>query len=510
MSEKLTRQQIYDRIRATSKDSYILKDMQQLGFWDSPGAPSLSEVLIEKEAGLIQELNKLLAQDRKYNDQEAMLKEMRKARMKQAKEKREQTKQKNKQKRLDKAERWEQIQLGQIIYLGKGVSGGLGHTISDTDRLVKFNLPVFHSAVDLAASMQLDLATLRYLLYQRKVSKTSHYHVFELPKKSGGKRRISAPKKRLKNLQNWLFNTVLNRVPIGDNAHGFIRQRSILTNAQPHLGKDILINVDLKDFFPSIHYSRVKGLFRCFGYSEQVSTIFALICTQPETEEVEMDGVRYYVQKGNRFLPQGSPASPAISNLVAYTLDKKVQGLAAKLNFTYTRYADDLSFSSTKENEKNTSKLLYFLKKIIESEGFTMHHGKTHIMRNSGLKKVTGIVVNEKLNVERQQLRRFRALLHNIETNGWKDQQWGKAGHLINAVKGYIHYVQMVNPQKGTYFKAQLNNIIAKHGQPVIEQIVPVTKADFVTEKTVPETKQSTQEKENLPSKQTDWWNIFS
>ena len=243
MSEKLTRQQIYDRIRTTSKDGYILEEMQRLGFWESAGAPSLSEILIKKETSLTQELSQLLEQDRKYSNQEQMLKEMRKARMKQAKDRREQTKQKNKQKRLDKAEKWKRTQLEQIIYLGEGVSEGLNHTTSDVERLQKFKLPVFHSATELAANMELDLGALRYLLYQRKVSKISHYHVFELQKKSGGKRRISAPKKRLKKLQLWLLDTILNRISVGEVAHGFIKDRSILTNAQPHLRKDIVITM---------------------------------------------------------------------------------------------------------------------------------------------------------------------------------------------------------------------------------------------------------------------------
>lgn len=508
MSEKLSRQQIYDRIRATSKDSYILEEMQRLGFWESSSIPSLSETLIRKEATLAQELNKLLEQDRKYSSQEAMLKEMRKARMKLAKEKREQTKQKHKQKRLDKAANWKLSQLQQIIFLGKEVSGGLSNTDSNIDSLQKFNLPVYDTVLDLANKMNVDLAALRYLLYQRKVSKINHYHVFEIAKKSGGKRRISAPKSRLKKLQLWVMNTILNRIAFEDVAHGFIKQRSIVTNAKPHLNKDIVINVDLKDFFPTITYSRVKGLFHILGYSEQLATIFALICTQADTEEVMMDNVRYYVQKGIRFLPQGSPASPAISNLIAYKMDRKIHGLASKLGFTYTRYADDLSFSTSKENEKNSSKLLYFLKKITASEGFVMHPDKTHIMRKGAQQKVTGIIVNEKLNIERTKLHKFRALLHNIEMHGWKEQRWGKAKHLIHAIEGYIHFVQMVNPEKGNRFKVQLSKIITMHGYPAIEQQAAAfteepTKAILIEK--APEAKT---EKPKAPEN-GDWWSIF-
>lgn len=508
MSEKLSRQQIYDRIRSTSKDSYILEEMQRLGFWESSSIPSLSETLIKREAVLSQELNKLLEQDRKYSNQEAMLKEMRKARMKLAKEKREQTKQKHKQKRLDKTESWKQSQLQQIVFLGKGVSGGLNNTTSNIELLQKFELPVYNDVLELAHKMNVDIAALRYLLYQRKVSKTNHYHVFEIPKKSGGKRSISAPKSRLKKLQLWILDTILNCLPIGNVAHGFIKQRSIITNAKPHLNQDIVINVDLKDFFPTINYGRVKGLFHKLGYSEQLATIFALILTQADTEEVTLDNVRYYVQKGNRFLPQGSPASPAISNLIAYKMDRKIQGLAAKLNFTYTRYADDLSFSTSKENEKNVNKLLYFIKKIIESEGFVMHPDKTHIMRKGAQQKVTGIVVNEELNIERTKLHKFRALLHNIETHGWKEQQWGKARHVIHAIEGYIHFIQMVNPEKAKRFKTQLIQIIAKHGYPEIEQRIAIPQKEMLKE-ILPEIKQEVLSEKPIESGQNDWWNIF-
>jgi len=509
MAEKLSRQQIYDRIRATSKDSYILEEMQRLGFWESSATPSLSEVLIQRELTANQELTNLLAQDRKYQNQEAMLKEMRKARMKLAKEKREVTKQKNKQKREDKADNWKNIQQQQIIYLGEGVSGGLNQTASDLETLRKFNLPFFNQITDFASAIGADLSTLRYLLYQRKVSRISHYHTFEIPKKSGGKRLISAPKTRIKELQMWMLENVLNRIENNDEVHGFIKGRSIISNAQPHLGKDIVINVDLKDFFPSISYKRVKGLFHKLGYSEQLSTVFALICTYAETEKVEMDGVSYYVQKGNRVLPQGSPASPAISNLIAFKLDKKIRGLAAKFNFTYTRYADDLNFSTAKENEKNIASLLFFLKKVIEAEGFTMHPAKTHIMRKGNLQKVTGIVVNEKLNVQRDQLRKFRAFLHSVDLHGWEGKKWGNARNLINAVDGYINFVKMVNPDKAAAFKVQLEKIVVKYGYPVVEEELVEVKSETTVEEAMPELELETPVSPSTDGKTYDWWNIL-
>jgi len=510
MPDKLTRQQIYDRIRATSKDSYILEEMQRLGFWETTEKPSLPELLIKRETELNKELQELLAKDRKFGNPEAMLKEMRLARMKKAKEKREETKLKNEQKRSEKARQWESLQQGQIIYLGADVSKGLNRTKNNTEQLQKYNLPIFSNVVELSQQMNVSLGDLRYLLYNRKVSKITHYHIFEIPKKSGGKRVISAPKKKLKFLQHWVLHSILDCLPMPEQAHGFRKERSIVTNAQPHIGKDIVINVDLKDFFPSIGYKRVKGLFEALGYSEQLAIIFALICTQPDMETVRLDGINYYVQKGERFLPQGSPASPAISNLIVYKMDKRIKGLADKLGFCYTRYADDLTFSCIKSNEKNIRRLLYFLNEIVISEGFALHPDKTHIMRKGNRQKVTGIVVNQKQNVERSQLRKFRALLHNIDTKGWNGQQWGSTDQVIYAIEGYINFVKMVNPEKGMRFTEQLQRITEKHGYPITGQ-----KTEGPVE--IPETKKISKETPIIPpeNKKTnadneDWWNILS
>ncbi len=504
MSQNLSRQQIYDRIKASSKDSYILEEMKRLGFWQETSTPSLPEQLIQKEAVLQQELQDLLAKDRKYGNQEAMLREMRKKRMQEAKAKREVTRQKNEQKRQDKADHWKKLQQQQIIYLGENVSKGLHNTGSDPEKLLRFSLPVFENISDLSRQSGLSLPVIKYLAFHRRVSKKSHYHIFEIPKKSGGKRKISAPKSQLKSFQQWILDNILNKISVGEMVHGFTSKKSIVTNAEPHLDKDIIINIDLKDFFPSISYKRVKGLFSRLGYSEQLSTVFALVCTQAHTEEVLLDGVKYFVHKGERFLPQGSPASPAISNIIAYKLDKRLQGLAQKLGFVYTRYADDLTFSTHDTNEQNINKLLYFVRQVINDENFTIHPDKLHIMRRKHQQKVTGIVVNEKLNVERQKLRKFRALLHNIEVNGWQNKTWGKAFHLINAIEGYINFVNMVNPSKAMAFKEKLNTIIAKHGKPVVE--IPKEIPEPLETIEVSEAK----EKITAPKEdKTDWWNIF-
>jgi hypothetical protein len=222
--------------------------------------------------------------------------------------------------------------------------------------------------------------------------------------------------------------------------------------------------MDLKDFFPTVGYPRIKGLFSNQGYSDEVSTLLALICSEPETQTVEMDGQRYYIHSKQRFLPQGAPTSPNISNIICYRLDKRLQGLATKYGFTFTRYADDLTFSS--QNYDKVMPLLNWVKAIVTEEGFVVHPDKTRIMHKGARQEVTGIVVNDKLSVNRKQLKQFRALLFQIKKDGYGNRQWGKGGSLLPTIKGYAHFVKMVNLAKGQQFLTQIEEIIKLHGYP--------------------------------------------
>ena len=143
----------------------------------------------------------------------------------------------------------------------------------------------------------------------------------------------------------WVFDEILRRLEPEPQAHGFVPGRSIVTNAASHTGKAVVCNLDLKDFFPSITFRRVKGLFRKLGYGEHVATLLALLCTEPPRVPVELDGKTYHVALGARVLPQGACTSPAITNALCRRLDRRLDGLARRHGFAYTRYADDLTFS---------------------------------------------------------------------------------------------------------------------------------------------------------------------
>ncbi|MCG2615433.1 RNA-directed DNA polymerase [Terrimonas sp. NA20] len=456
-----TRQQLYDRIRESSRDEVILEEMKRMGFWGKKDAePSLPEQLIKQETALSKELNALVAQQRKFQDKEKMLKEMRIKRMAEAKQKRAENKKKREQQRFEKAEAWRKRRGGEILFLGEMVSTGLNNTTNNTESLSKFGLPVFHNENDLAIAMGISLSALRFLAFSRKVSTVSHYRKFYLAKKSGGKRLISAPMPKLKGVQYWILQNILQRVNVHPSVHGFIANHSILTNAQPHIGKEVVLNIDVKDFFPSIHFKRVKGMLQQLGYAEKIATILALLCTEAVTEEVAIDGKTYFVQKGNRVLPQGAPTSPAITTILCYKLDKRLQGLADRHQCNYTRYADDVTFS-TSRTELNMQQMVWRIKKILADEGFTVHPDKISIMRKGAQQQVTGIVVNQKLSVNREKRRKLRALLHNLETKPGFVPVWGQNSSAA-AILGYAHFVKMVDAEKGEKFKDKVRSLIAQ------------------------------------------------
>ncbi len=497
---RLTRQQIYDRIRETSKDAFILEDMKRLGFWPSTEhKPSLPELLIRKEVELNKEFRQLFEKHRKYQDREAVLKEMRMKRMAAAKVKREETKKKRALQRLEKAEAWKKKTETEIIYLGEDVSVGLNNTTSNPDALQKHHLPAFANENELAAAMGITLQELRFLAFSRKVSMVSHYKKFYLPKKSGGKRLISAPMPRLKKVQYWILENILNKVAVHQAVHGFTQHRSIISNAQLHVGKKVVLNMDVKDFFPSIHYKRVKGLLQQLGYSEKISTILSLLCTEAVTEEAEIDGRNYFVQKGNRVLPQGAPTSPAITNILCYKLDRRLQGLATKHQSHYTRYADDVTFSWN-STDINAQQMVWRIKKVLTDEGFTVHPEKIRVMHQGARQEVTGIIVNEKLGIDRKKLRQFRAMLHQLQTKDATVLLPGKESP-ANVVIGYANFVKMVKPAQGAVFAQTIDKLFQSGRLQYLVKETPPAPGGNGTPPTPPD--QQGNKDDDKP-----WWNV--
>ncbi|BDA73405.1 RNA-directed DNA polymerase (Reverse transcriptase) [Calothrix sp. PCC 7716] len=459
-----TRQELYDRIRQTGKDEFILEEMIRFGFWVPQGTiPEDPADEIRRQGEIRQELEKLRQQSSQLRNEKELRKQMLKQRLEESRRKQQETKERREKERLERAAAWQEKKQKNIIYLGEDVSGGLNNTEANIERLQSHNLPLCNTALEIAEAMGVTIGKLRFLAFNRKTSTISHYIRFKVPKKTGGERLISAPMPNLKQAQYWILENILNKLEVHDAAHGFRENRSIITNATPHVGADVIINFDLKDFFPSISYKRVKGLFQSFGYSEAAATIFALICTAADIEQVELDGKTYYVALDDRHLPQGSPASPAITNLLCRRLDRRLQGMAENIGFTYSRYADDLTFSAKTENRRHICNIMRRTESIVTHEGFNINHDKTRVLRNTNQQEVTGIIVNNKLNISKKVLKKFRATLHQIEQEGLQGKYWGNSHDTLAAITGFANFVAMVNPEKGAEFQQQLQRIKNKY-----------------------------------------------
>jgi retron-type reverse transcriptase len=269
---------------------------------------------------------------------------------------------------------------------------------------------------------------------------------------------------RLKAAQHWGLENILQPVELHEAAHGFRPQRSIVSNARPHVGTSVVINLDLKDFFPTLDYRRIKGVFRSLGYAEATATILGLLCTEPEVEKVELDGETYYVATSARHLPQGAPTSPALTNILCRRLDRRLQKVAEQMGFVYTRYADDMTFSAKDEpDSKQIGRLLHRVESIVAHEGFSLHPTKTRIMRRSSQQDVTGIIVNDKPSIDKATMERFRAVLFQIEKDGPIGKHWGHSRDVLASLRGFANYVFMVDPAKGASYQRRVAALLEKY-----------------------------------------------
>jgi RNA-directed DNA polymerase len=284
------------------------------------------------------------------------------------------------------------------------------------------------------------------------------YKVFNIPKKKGGSRIIQAPNNELKSIQT-ILNEYLQSYYYWikpSESHGFtinpnetIKTCNILENAKPHVGKNYVLNLDLKDFFPSISANKVYELFtsELFKFNEQIATLFTLLLTN----------------KG--FLPIGSPSSPVISNFICISLDNDLLNYAIKNQLTFTRYADDLTFSSNQLIDKNH---IEEINQIIANHHFQINHKKTRISKYSSKQVVTGLTVNEKPNIDRVLLKKIRAMVFDLQQNGIESAskkhfkiKFDTEKHhysFFNKLGGYINFMGQI---KGTndklYLKYQAN-----------------------------------------------------
>lgn len=345
-----------------------------------------------------------------------------------------------------------------IVFLGRGVSTGLADRRADIEKLQTAGLPTLATASDVARVFGLTIPRLRWLAFHSESTTVSHYIFFTVPKKTGGVRRLSAPHRDLAAAQRKIYQEILLRLPTHANAHGFVPGRSILTNAQPHVGAKVVVNLDLKDFFPSIVFPRIRGILTATGFSPCAATILALICTEAPRQILGHDGQKFFVATGPRALPQGACTSPALANLASRALDARLAGLAKAWGWTYTRYADDLTFSSMNESV-DIGRMLTAIRNVVTDEGFTVNEEKTKIQRRSQAQEVTGLVVNQRPKAPRQLIRRIRAILHQARRHGLAAQNREGHENFEAWLGGMIAYIAMTDKNVAQKFRIELEQI---------------------------------------------------
>jgi len=286
----------------------------------------------------------------------------------------------------------------------------------------------------LAKGLGLNPRRLSRLLYTDK----SLYTAFTRPKASGGERTIHAPVGALKFVQRRIVDRILDWIDLGDCVHGFRRGCSVVTGAVEHVGKQMVLRMDIEDFFPSIHFGRVLGLFRSLQFSPKHAFILAKLTT--------VDGV----------LPQGAPTSPGIANAVCRKLDRRLAGAAHMCGVSYTRYADDLTFSGPADEVK---RMIPFVRKVVEEEGFKVSRKKVRLMGAGRRQVVTGVVVNQKLNVPRYYRRWLRAVIHHLRTKGVTSDGL-TAQQAAASLRGHAQYIKMVNVEHGERLLLKLEAVL--------------------------------------------------
>ena len=290
------------------------------------------------------------------------------------------------------------------------------------------------------------------------------YRQFKIKKKSGGLRQITAPRTQSFMMMLSAVNQLLRSMYIpSEYAMGFTDGRSVVTNASVHMGMNYVFNIDLKDFFPSIHQARVWKRLQVppFKFPIPIASLIAGLCCMKEIlEDGEGNKKDIYV------LPQGAPTSPVITNMICDRLDFYLSRLAKRFGMNYTRYADDISFSSMHYVYRKDGKFMKELERIIKEQGFTINEDKTRLQKKGSRQEVTGIIVSDKLNVTKKYIRDIRNILYmwdrydyNVAYSKFFPKYKEEKGHvkkgnpdLINVIDGKLMYLKMVKGEKDSVY----------------------------------------------------------
>jgi len=311
------------------------------------------------------------------------------------------------------------------FFKDRGVSEDIFNSYLPYIKLLnKNNVPVIFEFSHLSKLLGINKCELSQMVN----STGSYYRSFFIPKRKGGKRHITAPYPSLLHCQRWIYKHILLAQKVHNSAHGFIPERSIITNAINHLSKRCLLKIDLKDFFPSITINWVINLFRKLGYAKNVSFYLASLCCY--------EGV----------LSQGAATSPYLTNILLLNLDERLYKLSLSYNLNYTRYADDICFSGSYIPHKYIS----IVTEIIEDYGLEVNTKKTTLHTKPGQRIVTGLSVSgNKLKLPRKTKREIRKELFFINKYGYLSHVSKKKianPFYLDSLKGKLIFWKQIEP----------------------------------------------------------------
>ena len=314
-------------------------------------------------------------------------------------------------------------------------------------RLSMLGLPVIESLEDFSRLTHISTLT----IYNLSKNSERYYRCYEILKKNGKTRTISQPSKNMKGIQAWILNNILNKLAASTSSKGFEKNSSTLDNAVPHKNASAVLTLDIKDFFPNITRNKVFNVFKSIGYSNFISTIFTNLCVCKNS------------------LPQGSPCSPKLSNLSSWGLDARIQGYVGRRTITYTRYADDLTFSG--QNVIKLVKTISFIEKIINSEGFELNYAKTRVAGLSRAKIITGLVLSDdKIGIGKKVYKLLRAKAHYLSKKNDISEI-----KLVYHFNGWLAYLNSVDNNRFKKLRDYVILLIDKNPMTLIKYInIPI------------------------------------
>lgn len=336
-----------------------------------------------------------------------------------------------------------------------------------TENLPKFPIPemereIIHnspltSVSELCSFLDLRLEELEFLSdyegreAKRKNSQLQNYF-YKWVSKRTGKRLIEHPKPLLKECQKRL-NRILQTYPVHKAACAYVRGKSIIDFARPHCGKKVVLKMDIENFFPNIRAYSVKEFFLKNDYPYTTSLFLTGLCTNVTPSKYSKEQKVY----SNPHLPQGAPTSSTLSNLCFAEMDRRLEKAANKTGLTYTRYADDMAFSS--DSSFNIQSFRNTVNRILYDGNFKINHRKTRVNFQGQRQSLCNITVNEKLNISRVEYEKLKAVIHNCTVHGPESQNRELHPHFKLSLLGKVYHVKMINRDKGNRLLDEFNKI---------------------------------------------------